>query len=134
MVGDREALVFVGVDQRGRCAPRYDEGELPRKIIGILQPGVHALPAHRTMDVRRVAQKETTAVVKPSRAPVMDAGGGKPVARLERKLAPHLLPQRGNRFLERQALSPSQLGGQAAHYPPVIRSRHWDDQVKSAPP
>src|SRR2546430_15331495 len=85
VVGDGEALVFVGVDQRGPCTPRYDEGELPRQIVRILQPGVHALPAHRTVDVRRVPQQETPAVVEPGGAPAMGAGGGGPVARLGRE-------------------------------------------------
>src|SRR2546430_12832989 len=70
----------------------------PRSTLFPYTTLFRSLPAHRTMDVRRVPQQETTAVVKPGRAPGMKAAGRVPVARLERELASHLVDRKSTRL------------------------------------
>ena len=96
------ALLLVGVEQRWIGAALHDERELPCEVVGILQPRVHALGAHRAVDVRGVAEKEAAPVAEPFRGAVMDAVGREPAARLERERRSRLLADRGNQLLERQ--------------------------------
>ena len=80
---DRRALGLVGIEQRIVCASRDDERELPRQVVGVLQTGIHALPAHRAVNVGGVTQEEAAAIAKALRASVVDAVGREPAARLE---------------------------------------------------
>src|SRR2546430_12655334 len=64
---------------------------------------VHALRAHRTVDVGGVAEQEAAPVPEACGAPVVDAVGGEPAARLEGQRCARLLAHRGNHFVERRS-------------------------------
>ncbi len=58
------AFRFVGVEQFGRAAVQ-DLCELPGEVRGVPQASVHALPAHRRVDVRSVPEDESAPAAKP---------------------------------------------------------------------
>ena len=58
---DRQPLLLVRIEQRGRRAMTQHMSELPAEIVGVLHAGVHALPAGRRMNVRGVAHQEHAA-------------------------------------------------------------------------
>src|SRR3712207_8862190 len=55
------------------------------RSVRILQAGVHALSAHRTVDVRRITEQEAAPLAELLRATVMDPIRGKPVTSFKRK-------------------------------------------------
>jgi hypothetical protein len=55
---DRVALGVVAVEQRRVRLAVMDERELPRQVVRVLHPGVHALAPERAVDVSRVAGEE----------------------------------------------------------------------------
>src|SRR3989454_5416769 len=90
-LGNREALVLVGVEQRLTRTSRHDERELPRQVVRVLQTGVHALRTYRTVDVCGIAEQEAAAVAEAHSSPMMDAVGGVPAACLEGQPASRFL-------------------------------------------
>ena len=52
--GHRPAFGAVAVQQRFRRAARRHQGQLPGQVVGVHDPGVHALPARRAVDVHGV--------------------------------------------------------------------------------
>ena len=63
-----------------------DRRQLPGKINGVANSGVHALTAGRTVDVSRIAEQESPAFAKMLRHPVMHMIGRKPVHFLDMNL------------------------------------------------
>ena len=70
LLRDRDALFLVRIEQRHACSTIDDQREVPSQIVGILQPGVHALRADRAVDVCRVAKQEAAAVAESRGAPM----------------------------------------------------------------
>src|SRR5213083_448238 len=110
------------------------ERELPCQVVRILQPGIHALAAHRAVHVRRVAEQEATQVAELLRGPVMDAVDGEPAAFLEGQFGPRLPSYIGTQLRERDVVPPSQLLGEDADHPPAVLAAHREEQVKSVAP
>src|SRR6266851_5374686 len=106
-LSDRDALLFIRVEQGRIRMTLDDERELPRQVVRILQTGVHALPARRAVHVRRVTEQEATPVAELLRGPVMDAVGGEPAAFLEVQVGSRLPPYIGTQLLERDIVSPA---------------------------
>ena len=117
---DRQALLLVGVEQRRVRLALDDERELPSQVVGILQAGVHALRADRTVDVGRVAEQEAAPVAEARRAAMVDAVGGKPAARLDRQSGTRLVAQRGHHRVE--SAGPCGRAGPSGRMPTM---RQW---------
>ncbi len=131
---DRQALVFVRIEQRGVRLTGRDQRQLPCEIVGVLQSGVHALRADRAVDVRRVAQQEAAAAAKALGAAMRDAIGGEPRARLERERGSRLGAHRRHHVVERDVVSIAQLRRHDADDPPVVRAAHREEKMESRAP
>src|SRR5438552_15877620 len=59
---DRHAFVLITIPQVGMRGFGYDQAQFPGEIEGILDPCVHALCAHGTVNMRRIACKENPAL------------------------------------------------------------------------
>ncbi len=70
-LADRSAFALVGVQQPFGRPPPQLRGELPAEVHRVLDARVEALPAHRQVDVRRVARQEDP----PRPVPVGQPGG-----------------------------------------------------------
>src|SRR3989442_6444776 len=55
------------------------------RLVRVLKPRVHALPAHRTVDVCGVAKHEAAAIAEALGAAMMYAVHGEPMTRRERQ-------------------------------------------------
>ena len=71
----RQPLLVVAVEEFRAGLPLNGERKLPAEIVGVLQSGVHALRADRTVDMRGIAQDEGAAIAKTFRGAVVDAIG-----------------------------------------------------------
>src|SRR3954449_1110915 len=58
-------------------------GNLPGEIHGIADSGIHALPAHRTVDVCRIAKQECASLAKVIGDAVMNTVGREPADALD---------------------------------------------------
>ena len=105
LLRERTTLGLVGVEQRLVGAIRDDESQLPCQVVRVLKPGVHALPAHRTMDVRGVAEQEAAAVAEALGAAMVDAISREPMTGRERQSGPADLEKRRDEILEGHAVS-----------------------------
>ena len=74
----RQSLLLVGVKQRQRRLSLEHQGQLPRKVDHILDAGVHALGAGRTVDVRGIAAEQQAADPEARHHPAVDAEPGTP--------------------------------------------------------
>ena len=82
----RAALSLLALPRQARVSSQ---------VIRVLQSGVHALRAHRAVDVSGISEQETPTIPEALRAPMVDAIRREPVARLERGAAPTSLPMDG---------------------------------------
>ena len=78
-VGKGDALGFVTIEHRRIRAAVQDRGELPREVRGVADPGVHALSADRTVNVRRVTGYECMPSSKMIRDAMVHVIGREPV-------------------------------------------------------
>ena len=62
-------LRFIAIQERLAGLPANNGRKFPRQVVGILQPGVHALTAHGAMDMRRIAEQKAAALTEPLSAP-----------------------------------------------------------------
>ena len=92
-VRHRHALGLVAVEKRLVRAVADDERQFPRQVVGILQPGVHALSTGGAVHVRRVAEQEAPPLAKVLGAAVLNTVGRKPVALVKRERPAGLLAQ-----------------------------------------
>src|SRR5215472_6538112 len=81
----RNAFGGIAVEQPLITVTAQVKVKLPNQIPNIMQPGIHALPAKRAMDVGRVASNEDASYAQLGDVPVMNAKVTAPVkrARLE---------------------------------------------------
>src|SRR3569833_1552410 len=59
--GNRQPLLFIGVQQCRRRAVTQHLAKLPAKVVGILHRRIHALDACWRMNMSRIANQERTA-------------------------------------------------------------------------
>src|ERR1700722_278621 len=59
---DRPPFRLVAVEQGFRCAALQNQSKLPGEIVGVLDAGVHPLPARRRMDMGRLTGDEYAAL------------------------------------------------------------------------
>src|SRR5208282_1106092 len=71
-------LLFVAVEQARRGAATMDQRQLPGQVVRVLDAGIHALPAHRAVDMHRVTSQKNAFVTVMSRRPVVDTEVGQP--------------------------------------------------------
>ena len=89
LVGGRRALGVIAVEQAlGRLA-RYDELELPRQVVDVLDAAVRAARAERRDQVRRVAGEERAAAAERAQAPALEGVDAGPLDVEARLLAQH---------------------------------------------
>ena len=78
-LGESDTLALIGIEQRIGCAAREYSFKFPGQIDGIANPGVHALPADRTMNVSRIAEQKRASLSEMLRDTMMNMIGRKPV-------------------------------------------------------
>src|SRR5260370_37730002 len=71
-------LLLVAVEQARRRTATMDQRQLPSQVVRVLDAGIHALPAHRAVDMHRVTSQKDTFVAVMPRGPVVDAEVGQP--------------------------------------------------------
>src|SRR6185437_15432977 len=98
--GETNAFGFVAVEQRVRCPAFHDRRQLPGKVDGVANPGVHALTAGRAVDMRGITAEEGASLAEMLRHPVMHVIGRKPVDMGYRQL--HLPDRMAFDIVERQ--------------------------------
>ena len=62
-LADGMAFAVIGVEHV-IWSTAENRVDLPRQIGGVLYPGVHALPTHRRMDMRRVSDDKTVRMAR----------------------------------------------------------------------
>jgi hypothetical protein len=87
-VADRTPFGVVGVQQRLVGLAAGNEGELPARVPGVLDAGVHALGAGRAVDVGGVAGQEHQAGPVAGGVAVLEAEVGQPDGVAESQPAP----------------------------------------------
>src|SRR6266404_1645603 len=78
-LGESDTLALIGVEQRIGCAAREYGFEFPGQIDGVADPGIHALPADRTMNVCRIADHKRASFSEMLGYTMMNMIGRKPV-------------------------------------------------------
>ena len=81
--GEGDSLWLVAIEERRIRVPVEDGGEFPGEIHRVADAGVHALSAHRTVDMRGVAEQERTTFAKVIGDPMVHAVGREPVHALD---------------------------------------------------
>src|SRR5713101_2203802 len=71
-------LLLVAVEQARRRTATMDQRQLPGQVVRILDAGIHALPAHRAVDMDRVTSQKDASVAVVSRRPIVDTEIGQP--------------------------------------------------------
>src|SRR2546425_11180458 len=104
------------------------------RLVRVLKPRVHALPAHRTVDVCGVAKHEAAAIAEALGAAMMDAVHGEPMTRRERQAGSAYVEGRGGQVLESDVVFHKQVGRQGAEPTAPIRPLHWEIQGEPAAP
>ncbi len=131
--GYRAAFLAVGVQQSGWRVAGGHQGQLPGQVVGIHDPGVHALPAGRAVDVHSVAgQHDPAAPVGVGGAPLAPEGG-QPGGighrhRLRCPLSDELLD-----LLQRRRPPVPVTGIGEDHPPEVLAHRHADQRPAVGP-
>ena len=74
-----DPLGLIAIEQSVGCATGQDRREFPGEIDGVADPGIHALAAGRTVDVRGVAEQEGATFAEMLGHPVMHMIGREPV-------------------------------------------------------
>src|SRR5579862_3338219 len=64
-------LLLIAVEQVGRRTATMDESQLPGEVVRVLDAGIHALPAHRAVDMHGVARQKDSFVAIVARGPVV---------------------------------------------------------------
>jgi hypothetical protein len=101
----RAALGAVGLQQRPVGVTTNDEVELPGQIPDVVEPGVHALSAEWTVNVRGVAGDEDASDTEPRHLAVMRVEIAAPVQRARLQLARATFSQHGLHELERWSVA-----------------------------
>jgi hypothetical protein len=78
-LGESDTLALIRVEEPLRCAAREYGFEFPGQIDGVANPGVHALPADRTMNVSRIAEQKRASFSEMLRDTMMNMIGRKPI-------------------------------------------------------
>src|SRR5467141_2302183 len=72
------SLLLVAVEQACRRAATMDQRQLPGQVVRVLDAGIHALPAHRAVDMHCITSQKDSFVAVMSRGPVVDTEVGQP--------------------------------------------------------
>jgi hypothetical protein len=66
--GDRTTFLLVAIEKQVRGAPVGDQGQFPRQVMGVHDPGIHALATCRGVNVHGVpSQQDPPTPVRRSR-------------------------------------------------------------------
>ncbi len=103
MTGSRSGP--VALEQLLAATAVQGEIELPGKIPDVVQSGVHALPAERTVDVRCITRDEDPSDLEPRDMPMMDAEIAAPVERERLDLCRCALPKYPLHEIERRSVA-----------------------------
>src|ERR1700737_1928021 len=72
-------LLLVAVEKGSwRGAATMDQRQLPGQVVRVLNAGIHALPAHRAVDMHRVTSQKDALVAVMSRGPIVYTEVGQP--------------------------------------------------------
>src|SRR5260370_2822068 len=71
-------LLLVAVEQARRRTAMMDQRQLPGQVVRVLDAGIHALPAHRAVDMHRVTSQKDALVAVVSPGPVVYTAVGQP--------------------------------------------------------
>src|SRR3989442_4805101 len=104
------------------------------RLVRVLKARVHALPAHRTVDVCGVAKHEAAAIAEALGAAMMDAVHGEPMTRRERQAGSAYVEGRGDQILEGDVVFSKQVVRQDADHTPPIGAFPGGVQVGPAAP
>src|ERR1700682_4596881 len=78
VLGNWPPLLLLAVEQVRRRTPPMDESQLPGQVVRVLDAGIHALPAHRAVDMHGVTGQKDAFVAIMARGPVVDTEVGQP--------------------------------------------------------
>src|SRR6266436_1126378 len=71
-------LLLVAVEEARRRTATMNQRQLPGQVVRVLDAGVHALSAHRAVNMHRVTSQKDAFVAVMSRGPVVDTEVGQP--------------------------------------------------------
>src|ERR1700704_1727746 len=78
VLSDWPPLLLVTVEKGRWRAATMDQRQLPGQVVRVLNAGIHALPAHRAVDMHRVTSQKDALVAVMSRGPIVYTEVGQP--------------------------------------------------------